>query len=100
MNYRHIVFVLPLNFQVASPKLAQIRSYKKVSLIISQYSNTPHMWAQASPQFRDPIHGILKCNPTCRINYKVKTWIEFRTTCSKTIQITINPKRLSLIENE
>ena len=46
MNYRHIVFVLPLNFQVANTKLAQLRSYEMVNLIISQYFDAPHMWAK------------------------------------------------------
>ena len=49
MNYRHIVFALPLTSQVANPKLAQLRSYEMVNLIIGQYSDTPHMWAQAPP---------------------------------------------------
>ena len=49
MNYRHILFALPLTFQVANPKLAQLRFYEMVNLIISKYSDTPHMWAQAAP---------------------------------------------------
>ena len=46
MNYRHIVFVLPLTFQVSNTKLAQLRSYEMGNLIISQYVDTPHMWAK------------------------------------------------------
>ena len=45
MNYRHIVFALPLTSQVATPKLAQLRSYEIVNLIIGQYSDR----AQAPP---------------------------------------------------
>ena len=49
MNYRHIVFALPLMFKVTNSKIAQLRSYEMVNLIISQYSDTPHMWAQVPP---------------------------------------------------
>ena len=45
MNYRHIVDALPLTSQVANPKLAQLRSYEMVNLIIGQYSDR----AQAPP---------------------------------------------------
>lgn len=59
MSCRHIVFVLPLTFQVSNTKLAQLRSYEMVNLIISQYFDTLHMWDKVSPQIGDPIYGIL-----------------------------------------
>ena len=55
MNYRHIVFVLPLTFQVSNTKLAQLRSYEMGNLIISQYVDTPHMWAKVPSNWRPNI---------------------------------------------